>query len=355
VSRVPSLRRPNPLLLAILAAAVVATIAFALAPGHDHPPHVAGIADPGVAPAPSARHQGPLGHVNASRLDAQAAADAAMQTPTADGLRPEVQPLSPRDFHAPVRSYRRYAIGQARAMAVAVTALVGALRAGNRGTARAAWMRAYDRYLRLGAAYGALGDLDTAIDGSPGGLARGVGDPHFTGLHRIEHDLWTGRPTAAIVPYAQRLRSDVALLPRTLARMEISPLDYATRAHEILEDAQRDQLSGAAAPWSDAGVFATAADLAATRVVIGTLRPLLSGRGNALPPVQFQLRAFAARLAAIRRAHGGRLPAQSALRPREREALDGGLGALLEALSGVPGDLETQLPPAVPAIPKGGK
>jgi iron uptake system EfeUOB component EfeO/EfeM len=306
-----------------------------------------------VAPAPSAPRTGQLGRVTDTRLDAQAAADAAMQKPTAAGLRSEVQPLSPRAFRAPVAKYRRYAAGQARAMAVAVGALVGALRAGDRPAARAAWTRAYERYLRLGAAYGALGALDRAIDGSPGGLARGVRDPRFTGLHRVEHDLWTGRPTASIMPYALRLRADVARLPRVLARMAILPLDYATRAHEILEDAQRDQLSGAAAPWSDAGVLATAADLSATREVIATLRPVLSGRGEALPPVEFALKAFGARLAAVRRAHGGRLPTQAALRPREREALNGGLGALLEALSALPGDLETQLPPAVPAIPKG--
>jgi high-affinity iron transporter len=348
------LRRPNPFLLAILVAAAVATVAFALAPGggSDRPPHVAGIDDPGVAPAASRPHSGPLGPVNDTRLDAQEAADAAMQKPTAAGLRSEVQPLSPRAFHAPVARYRHYAIGQARAMAVAVGALVGALRSGDRAAARAAWLRAYDRYMRLGAAYGALGDLDQAIDGSAGGLPRGVRDPHFTGLHRIEHDLWTGRPTAAIVPYARRLRADVGRLPRKLARMAIAPLDYATRAHEILEDAQRDQLSGAAAPWSGAGVVATAGDLAATREVIATLRGVLSGRGETLPPVEYGLQAFGAQLRAIRRAHGGRLPTQDALRQREREALDGSLGALLEALSGVPGDLETQLPPAIPAIPK---
>jgi high-affinity iron transporter len=347
------LRRPNPFLLAVLVAAAVATVAFALAPGGggSDRPHVAGIDNPGVAPAASRAHSGPLGPVNDTRLDAQQAADAAMQKPTGAGLRAEVQPLSPSAFHAPVARYRRYAIGQARTMAAEVGTLVGALRSGDRAAARTAWLRAYDRYMRLGAAYGALGDLDQAIDGSAGGLPRGARDPHFTGLHRIEHDLWTGRPTAAIVPYARRLRADVARLPRKLAWMAIAPLDYATRAHEILEDAQRDQLSGAAARWSGAGVVATAGDLAATREVIATLRPVLSGRGEALPPVQYGLQAFAAQLRAIRRAHGGRLPTQDGLRPREREALDGSLGALLEALSAVPGDLETQLPPAIPAIP----
>jgi high-affinity iron transporter len=349
------LRLPHPrVAAAVVAAAAVATTVAALSPGRDDGPvHAAGVPHPGIAPAASSPARPSSGRVTDSRLSAQEAADAAAQKPTAAGLRPEVQPLSPRAFRRPVAAYRRYAIGEARAMAVPVAALVRALRAGDRGAARAAWGRAYDRYLLLGAAYGALGDLDVAIDGSPGGLARGAHDPRFTGLHRIEQDLWTGRPSREVLPYARRLRADVARLPRVLARMTISPLDYATRAHEILEDAQRDQLSGAAAPWSGAGLRATADDLAATRKVIGTLQPVLSGRGDALPAVESQLAAFGARMRSVRRAHGGHWARLDALRPREREALDGGLGALLEALSAVPGALETQLPPPIPAIPKG--
>ena len=57
-----------------------------------------------------------------------------------------------------------------------------------------------------------------------------------------------GRPGAtASRPTSERLRAAV----RTV---EITPLDYATRAHEILEDAQRDMLSGVDAPWSGAGL-----------------------------------------------------------------------------------------------------
>ena len=127
--------------------------------------------------------------------------------------------------------------------------------------ARRAWAGAYERYLRIGAAYGALGDLDAAI----------VDD-----RERLERGLWTGEPLSALRPAAARLARDVRELRRTVPKIEITPLDYAIRAHEILEDAQRDMLSGAAAPYSGAGVRATAASLAATEAVIDTLRPLLA-------------------------------------------------------------------------------
>jgi hypothetical protein len=97
-------------------------------------------------------------------------------------------------------------------------------------------------------------------------------------------------------------------------------------------------------------VQATADSLAATREVIGTLRPVLRGRGDALPQVDTGMARLGARLATIRRAHGGRWPRLDQLSPAEREHLDGALGALLESLSGVPGSLETRLPPAIPTI-----
>jgi iron uptake system EfeUOB component EfeO/EfeM len=340
--------RPALLVLAVLGAAAIALVATALVPsggGHHAMPVpaiskvVVGNGHPRVAPIDA-------------KPSAQSTADAAAQTPTAGGLRSEVDALPVKAFHGPVAAYRRYAIKDARAMAAPAAAITARLRAGDRSGAEAAWGQAYDKYLLLGAAYGALGTLDAAIDGGSGGQPLGTRDPHFTGLHRVEHDLWTGRPLASIVPFARRLERDTARLPRKLAKMEIPPLDYATRAHEILEDAQRDQLSDVAAPWSGAGLRATADDLQATRTVMATLHPILSGRGDVLIPVNFYMKDLGKRLSAVSRAHHGRWPAVSAMTQREHASINGSLGALLEALSGVPGDLETQLPPAVPAIPK---
>jgi len=345
------------MLLAVLGAALAVLLLAALLPrggGGGGVVHVPGVPHPGVAPADGANAKPSIKDVYNSRLSAQETADAADGRPTAAGPRPEVQPLSPAAFRAPVAAYRRYAIRDARAMVAPVAALRAAVARGDRGAARAAWGEAYDKYLLLGAAYGALGDLDGAVDGGPGGLARGVRDRGFTGLHRVEYGLWTGKSMASLRAPAARLARDVARLPRALARLAISPLDYATRAHEILEDAQRDFLSGAAAPWSGAGVRATAAAWRATDVVIGTLRTTLSGRGDALQGVESSLGVLGAELATIRRAHGGAYPALGALGRRERELLDGRLGRALEALSGIPGALETQLAPAIPALPAKG-
>ena len=77
----------------------------------------------------------------------------------------------------------------------------------------------------------------------------------FSGLHRIEYGLWTGASPRSLVPWAAKLQRDAVTLRQVLPSVQITPLDYATRAHEILEDAQRDLLSGMDVQWSGAGVL----------------------------------------------------------------------------------------------------
>jgi high-affinity iron transporter len=261
-------------------------------------------------------------------------------------------PVPATDFDGPVTQYKAYSAGQLRIMLGYITRLERALRANRLRAARQAWRGAYERWLHLGAVYGAFGALNDAIDGTPGGLPRGAGDPHFTGLHRLERGLWRGdAPAHELLDLTIRLGEDVRLLIGHLPSVQITPLEYATRAHEILEDAQRDLLSGVDVPWSGEGVLATAAGLAATREVLATLRSLLDGREGTIETVEFGLARLAGALAAVRRDHDGRWPALSQLSQRESELLNGTLGAALEALDAVPGTLETRVPPPTPSLP----
>ena len=125
---------------------------------------------------------------------------------------------------------------------------------------------------RIGAAYGALGSLGDEIGGDAGALPA------------IEAGLWG---SAAPRSLASDSAGGCSATSRGCARFSPTPRStrstYATRAHEILEDVQRDRLT--LGRPSDSGVRATADGVAATRVVLATLTPLLNGRGDALSPV----------------------------------------------------------------------
>jgi iron uptake system EfeUOB component EfeO/EfeM len=267
---------------------------------------------------------------------------------------PDVPPMPVSVFDRPIALYRTYTVAELGLMEDQIGRLQGALAENNRAAAQVAWRAAYARYLRLGAVYlaGEVATLNQEINGNAGGLEGGVSNPRFAGLHRIEYGLWTGAPPRALLGWARRLDVAVRKLRSLLPDVSITPLEYATRAHEILEDAQRDLLSGADVPWSGEGVLGTQAGLEATEEVISTLRPVLGGLERVIPAVDTEFAALRSAIASIVAAHGGRLPANGQLTPQQFELLDGTLGGALEALSQVPGVLETEAPPQVPQIPQ---
>lgn len=273
---------------------------------------------------------------------------------------PELPPLPVSAFEEPIARYRAYAVAQLGQMEGQITGMEGALAANDRAAAQAAWRGAYTHYLQLGAVYldgqvaldAEVGSLNREIDGTPGGLPGGVASPRFRGLHRIEYGLWTGAAPHTLVGFASALDADVHRLAQVLPRAPLTPLEYATRAHEILEDAVRDFLSGMDVPWSGEGVLATDAGLHATEEVIATLRPLLHGEERVIPAVDTELRSLRSAMAALAAAHGGRLPSNGELTQQQSVLLDGTLGGALEALSQVPGVLETEAPPQIPQIPE---
>jgi iron uptake system EfeUOB component EfeO/EfeM len=249
----------------------------------------------------------------------------------------EVRRATPADYRAPIAAYRRHVRRELGAMLGDVAALRGALARGDLGGARAAWVAASARYETIGAAYGAFGDLDAAVNGRPDGLPGGVRSPDFTGLHRVELALW-GRSSArdAIAP-ADRLERDVARLRARAATLRIDPLEYSLRAHEVLEDALHLQLGGDASRWSGTALTALRSEVAGTRVVLRTLAPLIARRDTS--GVLLQSRAALTRVdAALRRLErpDGSLPRWEALPQCGRETIDALVAGAVERLAYVP-------------------
>jgi hypothetical protein len=263
----------------------------------------------------------------------------------------ELSPLPASAFERPVAAYKAYAEHWTATAGRDAGVLRDALETGGRASAEGTWRATWSAYLHLGAVYGLFGALNQAIDGMPNGLLPGGrADPRFTGLHRIEMGLWDGAPPRSLAGFAAALGRDLKSLRTVLPSVAISPLEYATRAHEILEDAQRDLMSGTHVPWSGEGVLGTAAGVAATREVVHTLEPLLQGRENTQADVRDELLLLEAAIATVRRNHRG-WPTLAELTAHERELLDGTLAGALGALELLPGTLETKAASPVPRIP----
>lgn len=342
----------------VLGAAVLLLAGAALAPGRDTHHTAARFGVKSIAPYTNSAN--PLGvriaKVYGSNVPARVygteIADLEDQGENTSGeMISELSPLPARAFAGPVAAYKRYAEHWTTTAERDANILGDALAGGNTASARSAWESTWSAYLHLGAVYGLFGSLNQEIDGIPDGpLPGGAADPHFTGLHRLEMGLWSGASPHSLVPIdntlVHNLRSLQAILPST----QITPLEYATRAHEILEDAQRDLLSGTHVPWSGQGVLGTAAGLDATLEVFHTLEPLLSGRENTEADVRDELDLLGAAIARIRRSHSG-WPALDQLTMHEHELLNGTLAGALGALELLPGTLETKTAAPIPKLP----
>jgi hypothetical protein len=365
-------RRPVRLVIwlgAVVLLAAAALVAAAVIPGSHHSVADVAVAQRAVAaPTPSSGAPARLTKVFDSSISAKryGTLDAQRENGyNASGPVSDLTPLPVSAFDHPVAMYRRYAERWAATLGHDVVPLIAAVRAGHRGVARRDWATAFSDYLHLGAVYGLLpGALNDDLAGMPGR----IGDPHFVGLHRIEMGLWTHESLRSLVPLGvnlssavRRLRAELpsaavdprsthVRLARGLVAVTVGPLDFTLRIHEILEDAQRDFMSGLDVPWSGAGVLATAAAVAATKELLSTVAPIMTGRGSAYGTAVYWLGRLGRVLSGVRRRDGS-YPSVHRLTSAQLRQIDGTLAGTLTALAQVPATLETQNVTGFPKIP----
>jgi hypothetical protein len=356
-----SFRRPGRLGGVALGVGVVFVVALAvllgsaLTPSHSDGRPGGGVASEGpehVANPLAGRIQKVVGtDVSAARYGEEVAAREDFEENLAGEKISDLEPLSPARFKRPVKEYKAYAhawigrtIGAAKALGVA-------LEGGSRADAQSAWEKAWGDYMHLGADYGLFGDLEEELDGTAGGPRTSASDPNFVGFRRLEWGLWTGRPLDSLAGYDARLVHDLHRLRAAVPGVEIDALDYATRGHEIVEDAQRDLMSGMDVPWSHQGVLGTAAALASVEEVFHTLKPLLSGRENTEGEVEYWLKRLHGLFASMD--HHGSYPTLTGMSEAEHERFNGYVAGALGALQMVPSTLETELYKAPPSIGRG--
>jgi len=273
-----------------------------------------------------------------------AAGNAAAAIP-AKGSAVAIKPVTAGELAGPDKEYQAYAARQLGDLAQAVTVIQADLRRGDLAAAKENWLAAQLDWERVGASYDSFGHLGLAVDGLPDGLPGGVGDKNFTGLHRLEYGLWHGQSAATLLPVAAALAADVAAVRQHLTSDDLAgdPTNLPVRAHEILEDALRDHLSGIDDLGGGAAFAQTYADVDVTSAVLGYLTPLINARQPGLPAIaESQLDILKGALLATRA--DGQWQSLATATSAARERVDAAIDAVLETLAAVPDLLE--VPPA---------
>ena len=252
---------------------------------------------------------------------------------------PPVKPITTDELQPAADAYDRYVQPKLVTLAAQVDQVKTDLTANNVPAAQTDWLAAQLTWEQVGAAYGSFGDLGDAIDGLPQALPQGVNDPGFTGLHRIEYGLWHGQGAAQLLPVADQLSSDITTLQGKLPQITVDPTDMPVRAHEILEDALRDHLTGMTDEGAGAAYAETYADVQGTQVVLGMLRDQIDARRpGLLTTVDGQLTALSQALSGTR--SNGQWQSLTATPLAARQKVDAAIGAVLENLSIIPDILE---------------
>ncbi|WP_228535122.1 iron uptake transporter permease EfeU [Nocardia sp. BSTN01] len=257
---------------------------------------------------------------------------------------PAVKRVTEDDLRGPNDAYQAYAAGVLTRLSGAVTAIGNDLRGGNIAAAQADWLNTQLEWERVGASYNSFGDAGTAVSGLPDGLPGGVNDPGFTGLHRLEYGLRHGQRPEQLLPVVDRLGGDIANIRNNLGSDDLAgdPKNLPLRAHEILEDALRDHISGIDDEGAGAAYAMTVADIDVTRAVLDQLGPLIDPRAPQLrATLRTRLDELQAALLATQ--NHGQWQSPDRTPPAARQAVNARLGAALEELAKVPRLLEVPI------------
>ncbi len=252
-----------------------------------------------------------------------------------------VKQVTVAELRPAFREYTTYVRGKLTTLESQAQALVADVKAGNLAKARTDWLPADLTWEEVGEEpYGSFGDYGIEIDAGAQRWTYGVNDPRWTGLHRLEYGLWHGQSAATLLPVARTLATDVAQLKAKLPQLNVDPTDLPVRAHEVLEDALRDQLTSQLDFGSGDGYAETLADVQVDRVVVGELANLISERAPHLVSTAYsELNQLQQALLATK--SGGQWVSVADTPLAKRQPVDAAIDSALETLSDVPDLLET--------------
>jgi iron uptake system component EfeO len=226
-------------------------------------------------------------------------------------------------------NYQRYVRSQTDALLVKTTEFVSAVKAGDVAKSKELFPVARTYWERIEPVAEIFGDLDPRIDGREEVVEEGM---EFTGFHRIEKDLWTTGDISKSGPMADRLLADIKEIVAKANAEQLSPLNLANGAKELLDEVATGKITGEEDRYSHTDLWDFHANVEGSKAAVAALRPVLEQRA---PELVAQLDpAFAAvdtAMAKHRAGDGWKL--HTALTDADKKELSDVINALAEPIS----------------------
>jgi iron uptake system component EfeO len=183
------------------------------------------------------------------------------------------------ELTAATASYQRYVRSQTAALLDKTQEFVDAVNAGDVAKAKGLYPVARTYWERIEPVAEIFGDLDPKIDGREDVVEEGM---EFTGFHRLERDLWVNGDVSKSGPMADRLMTDVRTVVAKADAEQLTPLQLANGAKELLDEVVTDKITGEEERYSHTDLWDFDANLEGSKAAIAALRPVLSQRDSAL-------------------------------------------------------------------------
>jgi iron uptake system component EfeO len=177
------------------------------------------------------------------------------------------------------KSYADYIANNTAALQDETAKFADLVKSGKVDEAKAAYARTRVYYERIEPVAEKFGDLDPAIDVREADLQQGQ---QFTGFHRLEKDLFkTGlQPDSGQI--ADKLVADVKDLVAKSKTLELTALDLANGAKELLDEVATGKITGEEEAFSHTDLWDFQANVDGSKGAITALRPILQAKDPAL-------------------------------------------------------------------------
>ncbi len=176
-------------------------------------------------------------------------------------------------------SYQRYVNAQVVALVDKTKEFTTAVKAGDVEKAKALFPVARIYWERIEPVAESFGDIDPKIDGREDVIEEGMA---FTGYHRLEKDLWTTGLQPDSGEIADQLQSDIEDLAARAKTVELTPLQLANGAKELLDEVATGKITGEEDRYSHTDLWDFRSNVDGSQAAIAALRPVIEERSPAL-------------------------------------------------------------------------
>jgi iron uptake system component EfeO len=230
--------------------------------------------------------------------------------------------------------YKRYVASQIEALVPRTQEFVDLVKTGQVDQAKALFPIARTYWERIEPVAESFGDIDPKIDGREDDER----DPgvQFTGYHRLEKDLWVDGLQPDSPAIADQLMTDINELATRVQTVELTPVQLANGAKELLDEVSTGKITGEEDRYSHTDLWDFKANVEGSQGAVAALRPVIDAKDPALgPQLDARFKAVDDLLEQYRAGDGYKLYTE--LTPEDTRKMSEAVDALGEPVSQVAG------------------